>query len=193
VTRPARFAAGVAILLAIGGSGLAVSRGVHLDARIASLRSEVSGLESELSTLDARRESRAEPVSQSETGERHETRFRTWAHLIAALHDTSSWSRLTEVSYRTGPVRSPDTSDSGRHEMTATVAGRGSYSAIVEWVASLPLSQPPLTLDRLEITAEPGGEPRFEAQVSVKTALPLETPRLVALTLDRQDGEGQKP
>mgnify|MGYP006293623701 CR=1 FL=1 len=191
MTRPARFAAAVAILLAIGGSGLAVSRGLDLRTRIGDLRSEISGLQRELSGLRKQREARVQRASESEVQGPSGTWFHTWAHLVAALHETSSWSRLTRLSYRTGPVRTPAETGGEHHEMTARVEGRGSYAEIVEWVASLPLADPPLALDRLEIVAEPGAEPRFEARVTLGTALPIETPRLVAL--DPEGDEGRTP
>lgn len=191
MSRPARFAAALAVVLAIGGSGLAVSRALDLGARTEGLRSEVSGLQRELGALRERRETRVERASDGKVEERAGTWFHTWAHLVAALHETSSWSRLAGLSYRTGPVRSPAETGGEHHEMTATVEGRGSYAEIVEWVASLPLSEPPLALDRLEIVAEPGSEPRFEARVVLGTALPIETPRLVALEAEGNEGRAR--
>lgn len=121
-----------------------------------------------------------------------EAPFATWAHLIASIHAAAGRSRLLEMSYQTGDVRvvcgpegdhSPSLPFRPRlpnRAMTATISGQGSYDQLVAFVHSLSEVDPPLVLDRLEITAGERG-PRFEARVHMVTALPVESPRVVSL------------
>ncbi len=67
-----------------------------------------------------------------------------------------------------------ETPETPYRAMTARVDGGGRYDQIVRFVEELAHAEPPLTLDRISITAGPHG-PRFLADVHLTTALPVET------------------
>lgn len=186
MTTPARIALAATLVVALAGSLLAVTRARAVAEDNGRLSLRVSELQRELAF--ERKAGADETVARASHGGAGATRsgsFHTWSHLIAALHAAAADSRLDRFEYRTGNVIAADEELGGtglpERRMTATVSGRGSYPVIVEWVGSLPHAEPPLKLERLEITAEEGA-PSFIADVSLATALPIEAPRLLALT-----------
>lgn len=189
MTRPARTACAVALLVALAGTLLAVGRAQQLAQEISLLRAEVDARRSELRDVRRLAESRVQ-----RTGSRTpavDDRFRTWSHLIAAVHESAASCRLDRFHYRTGKVLPPDTASGTERRMTARISGRGAYRDIVGWVSSLPQVSPPLGLERLEIRAAEEGAPRFEAVVSLETQLSIEVPRLIALG-DSRGEEGER-
>jgi hypothetical protein len=185
MTTPARIVLATTLVLALVGSLLAGARARSVSADNARLRADVSSLEAKLSS--SRRPAAAAVSRTSHTRSRDVPAppFHTWSDLIAAVHAAAAESRLDRFDYRTGDVILSEADDPpaaiAERRLTATVSGRGSYPVIVDWVRSLPRAEPPLALERLEILAGEGA-PRFEAELSLVTALPLEAPRLVALS-----------
>jgi len=143
--------------------------------------------------------------------------FATWAHLVAGLHEAAAASRLDRFRYVTlgvVPLADPTASvpahvDADRKEpgtaeetagrgkapapyraMRARVEGGGTYGQIVSFVRALAAVDPPLRLDRIVVRAGADG-PSFEAYVHLVTALPVESPRVVAL--DRIPPDGLPP
>ncbi len=132
--------------------------------------------------------------------------FATWAHLVAGLHEAAAASRLDRFRYVTLGIvpltdpAAPVPVDAGRKEerdgsddrtgrgeppapyraMRARVEGGGTYGQVVSFVRALAAVDPPLRLDRIVVRAGPDG-PSFEAYVHLVTALPVESPRVVAL------------
>jgi hypothetical protein len=185
MTTPARIVLASTLLLALVGTLLAGARARSVSADNARLRANVSALEAKLSSSRRPEAPTVSRASHTTSSDVPAPPFHTWSDLVAALHAAAAGSRLDRFDYRTGNVILSEAGDPSAalatRRLTATVSGRGSYPVIVDWVRSLPRAEPPLALERLEILAGEGA-PRFEAEVSLVTALALEAPRLVALS-----------
>lgn len=178
MTAPSRLTAVAVVVLSLLATSAALLRIDELRHDLTAVESEIARLEQTRSSVKADLErggtlSVREPAGAAAGGE-----FHTWAHLIAAIHSAAATSRLDRFAYRTGGVQ--DLGDPPARAMLATLSGEGSYDAIVDLVRSLPDTDPPLVLERIEITAH-APRPRFTATVSLPTRLPVEGPVLLAL------------
>jgi hypothetical protein len=189
MTAPSRITAAAVVVLSLLATSAALLRVDELRNGLQAVESEIARLEQTRASVTASLARDGAPPAEEPASADGE--FHTWAHLIAAIHSAAATSRLDRFAYRTAGVQ--DLGSPPARAMLAMLTGEGSYDAIVDLVRSLPDTDPPLALERIEITAH-APRPRFTASVCLPTRLPVEGP--VLLALDSKDagrgGPGHK-